>query len=44
MIDAILTNTMLPDMSREFLTRMMEGRAAERVEVGVEDGNFAYRF
>jgi hypothetical protein len=27
MIDAILTNTMLPHISREFLTRMMEGRA-----------------
>jgi type VI secretion system protein VasG len=44
MIDAILTNTMLPDMSREFLTRMMEGRTAERVEVGVVDGAFDYRF
>jgi type VI secretion system protein VasG len=44
MIDAILTNTMLPDISREFLTRMMEGRAAERVQVGVEDGTFAYHF
>jgi type VI secretion system protein VasG len=44
MIDAILTNTMLPDISREFLTRMMEGRAAERVQVGVEGGTFAYNF
>jgi type VI secretion system protein VasG len=44
MIDAILTNTMLPDISREFLTRMMEGRPAERVEVGVADGAFSYRF
>jgi type VI secretion system protein VasG len=44
MIDAILTNTMLPDMSREFLTRMMEGRTAERVDVGVADGAFDYRF
>ncbi|MEO8857667.1 MAG: type VI secretion system ATPase TssH, partial [Burkholderiaceae bacterium] len=26
MIDSILTNTMLPDISREFLTRMMEGK------------------
>jgi predicted TPR repeat methyltransferase len=30
MIDAILTNTMLPDISREFLTRMIDGR--ERFE------------
>ncbi len=44
MIDAILTNTMLPDISKEFLTRMMEGKAVERVEVGVADGEFKYGF
>lgn len=44
MIDAILTNTMLPDISREFLTRMMEGQPIERVKVGVVNGNFSYGF
>jgi type VI secretion system protein VasG len=44
MIDAILTNTMLPDISREFLTRMMEGLAVGSVGVGVEKGEFAYSF
>ncbi|MEF7614140.1 type VI secretion system ATPase TssH [Aquincola sp. MAHUQ-54] len=44
MIDAILTNTMLPDISREFLTRMMEGKPIEGVTVGVADGQFSYRF
>jgi type VI secretion system protein VasG len=44
MIDAILTNTMLPDISREFLTRMMEGRAIERVKVSVVEGEFGYGF
>jgi type VI secretion system protein VasG len=44
MIDAILTNTMLPDISREFLTRMMDGKAIQRVAVGVEDGQFRYAF
>ncbi|OYV00836.1 MAG: hypothetical protein CFE45_07425, partial [Burkholderiales bacterium PBB5] len=44
MIDAILTNTMLPDISREFLTRMMEGRAIEQVTVSVADGGFQYGF
>jgi type VI secretion system protein VasG len=44
MIDAILTNTMLPDISREFLTRMMEGKPIERVSVGVSDGQFGYAF
>ncbi|MGF6855862.1 type VI secretion system ATPase TssH [Paraburkholderia sp. CI3] len=44
MIDAILTNTMLPAISREFLARMIDGVAIERVGVSVEDGDFAYRF
>ena len=44
MIDSILTNTMLPDISREFLTRMMEGQAIERVSVSVADGGFQYAF
>ena len=44
MIDAILTNTMLPDISREFLTRMMEGKPIEGVTVGVADGGFSYSF
>jgi type VI secretion system protein VasG len=44
MIDAIVTNTMLPDISAEFLNRMMEGGAVEKVEIVVEDGDFAYRF
>jgi type VI secretion system protein VasG len=43
MIDAILTQTMLPAMSGEFLKRMMSGRPVERVEVTVEDGDFAYK-
>jgi type VI secretion system protein VasG len=44
MIDAILTNTMLPDISREFLTRMMKDQPIQRVMVGVNQGEFAYEF
>jgi type VI secretion system protein VasG len=44
MIDAILTNTMLPDISRQFLTRMMEGNEIAGVTVGVGAGEFAYIF
>ena len=44
MIDAILTNTMLPDISREFLNRMMEGKEIGGVTVGVANGEFAYEF
>ena len=42
MIDAILTNTMLPAVSREVLTRMAEGRPLARIAVDVADGEFAY--
>jgi type VI secretion system protein VasG len=44
MIDAILTNTMLPDISREFLVRMMDGASISRVQVSVSDGEFTYSF
>ena len=44
MIDAILTNTMLPDVSRAFLQRLLEGKALGGVHVGVADGNFSYQF
>ena len=44
MIDAILTNTMLPHMSSEFLTRMIEGRPIERVHISVDKDTFAYHF
>ena len=42
MIDAILTNTVLPRLSEEFLTRMMEGKAIGRVHVTVSGGDFGY--
>ncbi|HEY4297817.1 MAG TPA: type VI secretion system ATPase TssH, partial [Paraburkholderia sp.] len=44
MIDAILTNTMLPSISREFLARMIDGGAIGRVRVAVDGGDFSYRF
>jgi type VI secretion system protein VasG len=44
MIDAILTNSMLPDISRAFLTKMMEGEQIAKVQVGVTDGEFSYGF
>lgn len=43
-IDAILTNGMLPDMSREFLTRMMEGKPLAGVRVSVADNDLNYSF
>ncbi|MHB8727315.1 MAG: type VI secretion system ATPase TssH [Casimicrobiaceae bacterium] len=44
MIDAILTNTMLPAISQELLKRMMEGSPIKRVQVRVSDGDFHYAF
>ena len=44
MIDSILTNTMLPRVSHEILTRMMTGGAIARVGVTVSGGDFAYAF
>ncbi|GLQ87415.1 type VI secretion system ATPase TssH [Dyella flagellata] len=44
MIDAILTNSMLPDVSREFLLRMIEGKAVAGVNVGVSGQDFEYGF
>ena len=44
MIDAILTNTVLPRISEEFLKRMMAGEAVRRVTLSVADGDFAYNF
>jgi len=44
MIEAILTNTMLPRLSRAFLERMMGGEAIARVSVGVSNADFNYMF
>ncbi len=44
MIDAILTNTMLPAVSGAFLQRLLDGGTVAKVHVGVEDGEFAYAF
>ena len=43
-VDSILTNTMLPRISQELLTRMMEGKKVERVRVIVSGGDFGYEF
>jgi type VI secretion system protein VasG len=42
MIDAVLTNTMLPHISQAMLTRMMEGHPVTKVAVSAKDGNFTY--
>ena len=44
MIDAILTNTLLPQVSREFLERISQGVATREVAISVKDGEFGYSF
>jgi type VI secretion system protein VasG len=42
-VDNILTNTLLPDISREILGRMAEGEKLRSIHVGVgADGSFSY--
>lgn len=44
-VDNILTNTLLPDISRQLLARMAEGEKLSSIHAGVgEDGVFTYRF
>ncbi|HQQ77189.1 MAG TPA: type VI secretion system ATPase TssH [Thermoanaerobaculia bacterium] len=44
-VDHILTRTVLPEMSGEFLARMAEGRTMSRVHISVGDGGgFRYEF
>ncbi len=44
MVDAILTNTLLPHISREFLTRLTNGQTITKVGLSVKDGDFEYGF
>jgi type VI secretion system protein VasG len=44
MVDAILTGTLLPTMSREVLQRLRDGRPLSRVLVGVAQHDFAFTF
>jgi type VI secretion system protein VasG len=43
-VDNILTNTLLPEISRQLLGRMAEGESMERIHIGVgSDGAFVYQ-
>lgn len=44
MIDNIITNSILPDLSREVLSRMVSGEAMDDVTIVLKDGKFAYDF
>jgi type VI secretion system protein VasG len=44
MIDAILTNSILPHIGTEFLQRMMQDECIQRIHLGVENAKFSYAF
>lgn len=44
MIDAILTNSVLPVISRRHLEGLVEGQALQRIDLRVEDDDFTYEF
>ncbi|MDA8586557.1 type VI secretion system ATPase TssH [Rhodobacteraceae bacterium] len=44
MIDAILTNTLLPELSRQVLNRQLEGEPLSKVTVSGDDKGFNYNF
>jgi type VI secretion system protein VasG len=44
MVDAILTQTLLPEISRELLSRLMEGITPQKVQVSAKEGHFVYDY
>jgi type VI secretion system protein VasG len=44
MIDAIVTNTILPRISEEYLTRTVDGRPLGAIALGVRNGDFSFDF
>jgi len=44
MVDALITNSLLPEIGREFLTRLMNGAAINRVHVTADKENFGFVF
>jgi type VI secretion system protein VasG len=41
-VDHILTNTLLPDMSKELLSRMARGEQIREVKVGLDEVGFRF--
>jgi type VI secretion system protein VasG len=44
MVDALITNTLLPEIGREFLNRLVAGSNIQRVHVGATDKDFTFAF
>lgn len=44
MVDALITNTLLPEIGREFLARLAAGNEMKRIHVTASDGRFQFNF
>jgi type VI secretion system protein VasG len=44
MVDALITNTLLPEIGREFLNRLVAGSNIRRVHVGANEKDFTFAF
>jgi type VI secretion system protein VasG len=44
MVEALITNQMLPIIGQEMLERMVDSRAITRVHIGAKDGEFTYAY
>ncbi len=44
MVEALITNSMLPEIGQEMLARMMDGKPLKRVHIGAAEGNFSYSY
>jgi len=44
MIDAILTNTLLPELSNQILNKMLQGESLSSISVETKDNEFVYEF
>ena len=43
-VEGILTQTLLPELSRELLERIADGNTVEKIAVSAADGRFVYDF
>lgn len=44
MVDAMITNTLLPEVGREFLRRLCDGSGIKRVHLGADQDEFTFSF
>jgi type VI secretion system protein VasG len=44
MVESLITNTILPEIGREILSRISQENPVRKVHVGVKDDNFLYQF